>query len=39
VATRGKVTETDRAALRNYHAVREAAREEKLTQYRQLIAG
>ena len=39
VATHGKVTEADRAALRNYHSVKEAVRDEKLAPDRQMIAG
>jgi hypothetical protein len=39
VATRAKVTEADRVALRKYHSVREAVRDQKLASYRQIIAG
>jgi len=39
VATQGKVTETDRVALRKYHSVRETVRDQKLASYRQMIAG
>jgi hypothetical protein len=39
VATQGKVTEADRLALRKYHSVREAVRDQKLASYRQMIAG
>ena len=38
VPTRGNVTESDRAALRNYNEAREAARLEKLRSYQQLLA-
>jgi len=37
VPTHGKVTEADRAALRNYDAAREAARQEKLDRYQQML--
>ena len=37
--TQGKVTEADRVALRKYHSVREAARDQKLASYQQMIAG
>jgi len=39
VATQGKVTEADRVALRKYHGVREAARDQKLVSYQQMFAG
>jgi len=39
VTTQGKVTETDRVALRKYHGVREAVRDQKLASYQQRIAG
>ena len=39
VASHGQVTEADRVALRRYHTAREAARVERLTRYRQTIAG
>jgi len=38
VPTRASVTDADRAALRNYDAAREAARLEKLRNYRQTLA-
>ena len=38
VPTRASVTDADRAALRNYDATREAARLEKLRNYRQTLA-
>jgi hypothetical protein len=38
VQTRGNVTESDRAALRNYNERREAARLEKLRNYQQMLA-
>jgi hypothetical protein len=38
VPTRGSVPEADRAALRDYAAVREAARLEKLRNYQQMLA-
>jgi hypothetical protein len=38
VPTHASVTEADRAALRNYDAAREAAREAKLRQYQQILA-
>jgi hypothetical protein len=38
VPTHGNVTEGDRAALRDYDAVREAARQEKFDRYQQMIA-
>ena len=36
--TRGSPTEADRAALRNYHEAREAARIEKLRSHQQMLA-
>jgi len=39
VTTQGKVTEADRVALRKYHGVREAARDQKLASYQQMFAG
>jgi hypothetical protein len=38
VPTHGNVPEADRAALRNYDAAREAARQEKLRRYQQMQA-
>jgi hypothetical protein len=38
VPTHGKVTDADRAALRDYDAAREAARQEKLVRYQQMLA-
>ena len=38
VPTHGKVTDADRAALRDYDAAREAARQERLNRYQQTIA-
>ncbi|MBV9016289.1 MAG: hypothetical protein JO213_02490 [Alphaproteobacteria bacterium] len=38
VPTHGNVTEADRAALRDYDAAREAARQEKLNRYQQMLA-
>ena len=38
VPTHGDVTAADRAALRDYDAAREAARQERLNRYQQLIA-
>ena len=38
VSTHGNVTETDRAALRDYDAAREAVRQQKLIRYQQLVA-
>jgi hypothetical protein len=38
VPTHGNVTEADRAALRDYDAAREAARQEKFNRYQQMIA-
>ena len=38
VPTRGDVTQADRAALRNYNEVREAARLEKVRNYQQRMA-
>jgi hypothetical protein len=36
--TRASVAEADRVALRDYDAAREAARQEKLNRYQQMIA-
>jgi hypothetical protein len=38
VPTHADVTAADRAALRDYDAAREAARQEKLNRYQQMIA-
>jgi hypothetical protein len=38
VPTHGNVTEADRAALRDYDAAREAARQQKLLRYQQMVA-
>ena len=38
VPTRASVTEADRTALRNYDAAKEAARQEKIKNYQQMIA-
>jgi hypothetical protein len=38
VPTRANVTTADRAALRDYDAAREAARQERLNRYQQMIA-
>jgi hypothetical protein len=38
VPTRASVTEADRAALRDYDAAREAARQAKLLNYQQILA-
>ena len=38
VPTRGNVPDADRLALRNYNEAREAARLEKLRNYRQMLA-
>jgi hypothetical protein len=38
VPTRGNVPEADRAALRNYHDAREAARLERQRSYQQMLA-
>jgi hypothetical protein len=38
VQTHGNVTEADRAALRDYDAAREAARQEKAVRYQQMLA-
>jgi len=39
VPTAASVAESDRAALRDYNAAREAARIEKLKTYQQALAG
>ena len=39
VPTHADVAESDRAALRNYNAAREAARIEKLKSFQQSLAG
>jgi hypothetical protein len=39
VPTRVSVAEEDQAALRNYSAIREAARLEKIQSYQQRLAG
>ena len=36
VATHGKPTEADRAALRDYDAAREAVRQQRLNRYQQM---
>ena len=36
--THGNVPDADRAALRDYDAAREAARQEKLVRYQQMLA-
>ena len=36
--THASVTDADRAALRSYDAAREAARQERLRNYRQMLA-
>jgi hypothetical protein len=38
VPTHGNVTDADRAALRDYDAAREAARQEKFHRYQQMVA-
>ena len=38
VPTHGNVNEADRVALRNYDAAREAARQQKLDRYQQMLA-
>lgn len=38
VPTHGNVTEADRAALRDYDAAREAARQQKALRYQQMVA-
>jgi hypothetical protein len=38
VRTHGNVNEADRVALRDYDAAREAARQEKLNRYQQILA-
>lgn len=39
VSTHAEVGESDRAALRDYSAAREAARLEKLRSFQQVVAG
>ena len=38
VPTHGNVNEADRVALRDYDAAREAARQQKLNRYQQMLA-
>jgi hypothetical protein len=38
VPTHGNVDEADRVALRDYDAAREAARQQKLDRYQQMLA-
>lgn len=38
VPTHGNVDEADRVALRDYDAAREAARQQKLNRYQQMLA-
>jgi hypothetical protein len=38
VPTHGNVNEADRVALRDYDAAREAARQQKLDRYQQMLA-
>jgi hypothetical protein len=38
IPTHANVPEADRAALRDYDAAREAARQEKLNRYQQILA-
>jgi hypothetical protein len=38
VRTHGNVNEADRVALRDYDAAREAARQQKLNRYQQMLA-
>jgi hypothetical protein len=38
VPTHGNVNEADRVALRNYDAARDAARQQRLDRYQQMLA-